>query len=81
MAKALGSDPISADNDIFNASFGFTAPAAPRRSAELFKPLLVPLSRFGADSEQPSSMLRQMTLRIGNSLRGPGSVPRQITTA
>ena len=29
MAKSLGSDPVSADNDLFNASFGATAPALP----------------------------------------------------
>ena len=29
MAKSLGSDPVSADNDIFNASFGNSAPGLP----------------------------------------------------
>lgn len=29
MAKSLGSDPVSADNDVFNASFGNAAPSLP----------------------------------------------------
>jgi subtilisin family serine protease len=29
MAKSMGSDPISEDNDLFNASFGDTAPSLP----------------------------------------------------
>ncbi|MBN1571257.1 MAG: S8 family serine peptidase [Acidobacteria bacterium] len=29
MAKSMGSDPISADNDLFNASFGDSAPSLP----------------------------------------------------
>jgi len=32
MAKSLGSDPISADNDVFNVSFGISAPVLPQFS-------------------------------------------------